>query len=214
MTKHYKTLFPELNILTLGVIIALPMLVTLLFHFVIDPWVGPDGDDMLSRMFMLLSWSEALIPYFMFDGYSQNEQGGIAYLCSLPNGRKTVVSAFAGAVIYDLAAIAAAAAVSLYFPMLLGENAGIGIRNAVLMFACLSAIFGLFIMFCVLTRKLAVLIAVFFLLDLIFYCVYLLALGSEHMTVAVCIVSAVIYVVGVTFSVCSILKRMKGEDVK
>ena len=89
MTKQYKTLFPELNILTLGVIIALPMLVTLLFHFVIDPWVGPDGDDMLSRMFMLLSWFEALIPYFMFDGYSQNEQFGIAYLCSLPNGRKT-----------------------------------------------------------------------------------------------------------------------------
>ena len=214
MTKQYKALFPELNILTLGVIIALPMLMTLLFHFVIDPWVGPDGDDMLSRMFMLLSWFEALIPYFMLDGYSQNEQGGIAYLCSLPNGRKTVVSAFAGAVIYDLAAMAAAVAASLYFPKLLGENEGIGIRNAVLMFACLSAIFGLFIMFCVLTRKLAVLIAVFFLLDLIFYCIYLMASGGIRTTIVVCIISAVIYIIGVIFALCNILKRMKGEGVK
>lgn len=214
MTKHYKTLFPELNILTLGVIIALPMLVTLLFHFVIDPWVGPDGDDMLSRMFMLLSWFEALIPYFMFDGYSHDRPSAIAYLCSLPDGQKTLVSAFAGAVVYDLAAIAAAAAVSLYFPMLLGENAGIGIGNAVLMFACLSAIFGLFIMFCALTRKLAVLIALYFLLALIFYCVYLMASGGILTTIVVCIVSAVIYIIGVTFALCNILKRMKGEGVK
>ena len=69
-------------------------------------------------------------------------------------------------------------------------------------------------MFCALTRKLAMLIVLYFLLDLIFYCVYLMASGGILTTIVVCIVSAVIYIIGVTFSVCSILKRMKGEGVK
>ena len=69
-------------------------------------------------------------------------------------------------------------------------------------------------MFCVLTRKLAVLIALSFLLDLIFYCVYLMASGGILTTIVVCIVSAVIYIIGVTFALCNILKRMKGEGVK
>lgn len=212
MTKQYKTLFPELDLPTACVLIAFPVFLVLLFHFVIDPWTGGDGDDMFLRTYTILSWCEAMILYFMFDGYSQNEQSGIMYLCALPNGRKTVVSAFAGAVVYDLVTMAAAVAASAYFPKLLGENSGVGIKDVILMFACLSAVFGIFIMFCTLTRNHAALLIIYAIIDSIFYLV--LFLVPENMIVTICIVSALIYIIGVTFSVVNILKRMKGEGAK
>lgn len=214
MTKSYKSLFPELDLTAAFIVAALPIFAAILFHFVIDPLTGADGDEVFIRLLVILSYGEGMICYFMFDGYSQSEQSGISYLCSLPNRRRTVVSAFAGAVVYDLVTMAAAVMASAYLPKLFGENKDVGIKQAVFMFACISAFFGVYIMFCALTRSLAVLITVGICLDAVIETVYLLKSGNDEAFVPICAVSAAIYIIGVIFALCSILKRMDMEGIK